>query len=64
MKYMPLVIIIAICAIYYTEQNKLNLDKEYAKQGLEQCMQDSMINNKVIWVKNCAEYIKTVKGTK
>ena len=62
MKYMPLVFIVAMIAIYSLNYNVQQLHKEYAKQGLEQCMQDSVVNNKVIWVRSCPEYLKSIKG--
>ena len=40
---------------------------EAMKAGLEQCPQEPntyYIDNRTIWVKSCAEYIKTYKGNK
>lgn len=62
MKYIPLVLIVAIIAIYSHTYNEQQLQKEYAKQGLEQCMRDSIVNNKIIWVRSCSEYLKSIKG--
>lgn len=35
---------------------------EYVKSGLEQCDENSMLSNKIIWVKDCVAYKNSKKN--
>lgn len=53
-------VISIIGVIAYSEQNRLVIEKEFVKSGLEQCRSDRM--EPIVWVKNCQEYIKARNG--
>ena len=48
-------------AIIIADRHNLEVEKEYAKMGLEQCKASAWEQN-YIWVKNCAEYINARNG--
>ena len=53
-------VISVMCVIAYSEQNKLDIEKEFVKSGLEQCRTGRM--EPPVWVKNCIDYIKARNG--
>lgn len=56
------VAVIVVLFITYSECAEMDIEKEFAKAGLEQCQ--SNIFDTTIWVKNCQEYIKARNGEK
>lgn len=63
--------IILMCVVYgfiwLFDYNSSTQEIEAIKAGLEQCPQDPTthyVQNRTIWVKSCAEYMKTYNGLK
>jgi len=53
-----IVVFIIAVTVYNLDDSR---DIEYAKAGLEQCKLPDDTTSKVIWVKSCTEYLKTLK---
>jgi hypothetical protein len=56
------IVIVIFGGLSLDDYNKKQVDIEAIKAGLEQCIIDSGLRNKTIWVKDCEKYkVKNIK---